>query len=76
MMRLRARVENGRWQLEEPTELPDVTELDLVADDEGDDLDDHAREALHKALLQSSASAEAGNLRPASAIIEELRRRV
>ena len=76
MMRLRARVENGRLQLDEPTELPDGTELDLVADDEGDDLEDHEREALHKALLQSFASAQAGNLRPASALIEELRRRV
>ena len=76
MMRLRARVENGRLQLDAPTELPDGTEVDLVADDEGDDLTDHEREALHEALLKSAASAQAGNLRPASAIIEELRRSV
>lgn len=76
MMPLRARVENGRLQLDTPTELPDGTEVDLVADDGGDDLTDSERQALHEALSKSSASAEAGNLRPASAIIEELRRRV
>ena len=57
-------------------ELPDGTEVDLVADDGGDDLTDSERQALHEAVSKSSASAEAGNLRPASAIIEELRRRV
>ena len=73
---LRARVENGRLQLDTPTELPDGTEVDLVADDGGDDLTDNERHALHEALSKSAVSAEAGNLRPASAIIEELRRRV
>jgi hypothetical protein len=76
MMSLRARVENGRLQLDEPTDLPDGTEVDLVADDEGDDLSDREREALHEALLKPSASALAGDLRPAAAIIEELRRSV
>lgn len=75
MTPLRARVENGRLHLDEPTELPDGTELDLVVDDEGDDLTENERQALHSALSRSWASAEAGKLRPASAIIEELRRR-
>ncbi|MEO7271780.1 MAG: hypothetical protein ABI211_07200, partial [Vicinamibacterales bacterium] len=75
MMPLRARVENGRLQLDAPTELPDGTEVDLVADDEGDDLTDHERTALHQALSESWASAQAGKLRPASAIIAELRHR-
>jgi len=75
-MPLRARVENGRLQLDAPTELPDGTEVELVADDEGDDLSEREREALHDALLKSAASAEAGNRRLASAIIEELRRSV
>jgi hypothetical protein len=35
MGRLRARVENGRLVLDEPTTLPNGTVLDLVLDDEG-----------------------------------------
>lgn len=38
MSQLRARVENGRLVLDEPTTLPEGTVIDLVADDEGDDL--------------------------------------
>ena len=72
---LRARVENGRLVLDEPTSLPEGTVLDLVADDQGDDLSDEERRALHEALSTSSKSAEAGHLRPASAILDELRQR-
>jgi hypothetical protein len=49
MTPLRARVENGRLQRDEPTELPDGTELNLVVDDEGDDLTEQERQALHGA---------------------------
>jgi hypothetical protein len=72
---LRARVRNGRLVLDEPTTLPEGTVIDLVADDEGDDLTDEERRALHSALSASWNSAEAGRLRPASAILDELRRR-
>lgn len=75
MNRLRVRVEKGRLVLDEPTTLPDGTVVDLVADDEGDDLTDQEREALHDALSASWKSAEAGELRPASAILNELRQR-
>jgi hypothetical protein len=68
----RARVEKGRLVLNEPTTLPEGTVVDLVADDEGDDLTDERR-ALHEALSASWKSAEAGRLRPASAILDELR---
>jgi len=67
-------VQNGRLVLNEPTSLPDGTVIDLVADDEGDDLTDDERRALHEALSKSWESAEAGRLRPASAILDELRR--
>jgi hypothetical protein len=50
MSPLRARVENGRLVLDEPTTLPDGMVIDLVADDEGDDLTDQERKALHDAL--------------------------
>jgi hypothetical protein len=75
MSPLRARVEKGRLILDEPTTLPDGTIIDLVADDEGDDLTDDERRALHAALSASWTSAEAGHLRPASAILDELRQR-
>lgn len=75
MSPLRARVENGRIILDEPTTLRDGTVIDLVADDEGDDLTDEERSALHKALSSSWDSAEAGRLRPASTILDELRNR-
>ena len=75
MSDLRARVENGRLILDEPTNLPEGTVVELVVDDEGDDLSEEERRQLHGALSASSKSAEAGRLRPASAIIEELRKR-
>ncbi len=75
MSPLRARVENGRIVLDEPTTLRDGTVLDLVADDEGDDLTNEERSALHGALSASDESARAGHLRPASEILNELRRR-
>ena len=46
-----------------------------MADDEGDDLTDDECRALHEALTESWKSAEAGRLGPASAILDELRRR-
>jgi hypothetical protein len=75
MSSLRARVQNGRLVLDEPTGLPDGTVVDLVADDEGDDLTDSDRAALHAALERSWESVNAGRVRPASEIIDELRTR-
>jgi hypothetical protein len=46
-----------------------------VVDDEGGDLTEDERRALHEALSASWKSAEAGHLRPASAILDELRTR-
>jgi hypothetical protein len=74
-MSVRARVKNGRLVLDEPTSLPEGTVVDLVADDEGDDLTPQERRRLHDALSASWKSAEAGRLRPASAIVKELRQR-
>lgn len=75
MSGLRARVKNGRLVFDAPTTLPEGTVIDLVADDEGDDLTDDERRALHETLSASWKSAEAGDLRPASAILDDLRRR-
>jgi hypothetical protein len=73
MSGLRAHVENGRLILDEPTNLPEGTVFELVVDDEGDDLSEEERRRLHDALSASWKSAKAGRLRPASAIIKELR---
>ena len=75
MTPLRARVQNGRLRLDQPTALPDGTELDLVIDDEGDDLTEQERQTLHETLSKSWTSAQEGNLRPVAAIISELRRK-
>jgi hypothetical protein len=75
MCPLRARVEKGRLVLDEPTTLPEGTVVDLVLDDEGDDLTDEERRALHDALSSAARSAETGRLRPASKILDELRQR-
>ena len=75
MDRLRARVKNGRLVLDEPTTLPDGTVVDLVLDDEGDDLTDEDREALHQALTRAHESIEKCNFRPAPAMLDELRSR-
>ena len=74
MSPLQARVENGRLVLDERTTLPEGTVVDLVADDEGDDLTEGERRALHEALSASWKSAESGRLRAASEILDELRR--
>jgi hypothetical protein len=55
--------------------LAEGTVVDLVADDEVDDLTIEERRALHEALSASWKSAEESRLRPATGILDELRRR-
>lgn len=52
-MSLRATVRNGRLVVDEPTDLPEGTVLELVVDDEGDDLGPEEKAALRKAIGQS-----------------------
>ena len=75
MSAIRARVRNGRLQLDETTALPEGTVLDLVADDEGDDLDQAERAARDQIISRSLSSLEAGRGRPMRELVEELRRR-
>lgn len=74
-MSLRATVRNGRLIVDQPTELPEGTVLDLVVDDEGDDLDQGERDALNAAISKSFAQAEAGQTAPAEEILRKLRAR-
>ncbi|HEY3886137.1 MAG TPA: hypothetical protein VGL62_13055 [Vicinamibacterales bacterium] len=74
-MTLKARVKAGRLVVDEPTDLPEGTEVELLALDPGDWLDDEDRAALHKALLDSEEDVKAGRLIDADIVLRELRSR-
>ncbi len=61
---LKAHVKNGRLVLDEPTDLSEGAEVTLVTLGivEHDELDDHERALLHRALERSMAQAKAGQL--------------
>jgi hypothetical protein len=75
MSAIRARVHNGRLQLDEPTALPEGTVLDLVVDDEGDDLDEAERAARNDVISRSLSSLAAGRGRPMRELVDEILRR-
>jgi hypothetical protein len=72
---IKARVRNGRLVVDEPTTLPEGTELDLVAYDGGDELDDEERAELRRALDEADADIRSGRLVAASHVLTELRSR-
>ena len=74
-MIVKAHVREGRLIVDEPTDLPDGTEVDLLPLDPGDWLDETGRAALHEALRQSDADVAAGRLIDADEILKELRSR-
>jgi len=74
-MTIKARVNAGRLVVDEPTDLPDGTEVELLPLDPGDWLDDADRVALHKALRESDADIAAGRLVDAEEILKELKSR-
>jgi hypothetical protein len=71
-MQLKAVVRHGRIVVDEPTELPEGTELVLAVIDEGDDMDDAERARLHESLLRSIAQAKAGQLVDGDEVIDRL----
>ncbi|MHC4409298.1 MAG: hypothetical protein ACYS0F_09865 [Planctomycetota bacterium] len=75
MTGIRARVQSGRLVIDEPTDLPEGTVLNLVADDEGDNLTDEERAALHASIDRSAEDAKAGRVRPAPDVVSDLRKR-
>lgn len=75
MSTIRARVRNGRLIVDEPTDLPEGTELDLVIDDAGDQLDEAERAALDAAITQAWASVQAGEGRLAADVLADLPKR-
>jgi hypothetical protein len=73
-MTLKARVKGGRLVVGEPTDLPEGTEVKLLALDPGDWLADADRARLHDALQESERDVEAGRLVSAEDVLRELRR--
>ena len=74
-MTLKARVKAGRQVVDEPTDLPEGTEVELLPLDPGDWLDEEDRAALHQALKDSDEDIKAGRLVDADVILRELRSR-
>ncbi len=68
---LRARVRNGRLVLDEPTDLPEGEEVELVLAD-ADDSDDEDRAALHESIRESIEQMERGELIDAEEALAEL----
>ena len=62
-------------RVDEPTSLPEGTEVELLPLDPGDWLDDTDRAALHKALRESDADVAAGRLVDAEEVLKEIRSR-
>jgi hypothetical protein len=74
-MTLKPRVKAGRLVVDEPTDLPEGTEVELLPLDPGDWLDDEDRAALHQALKDSDEDVKAGRLVDAEVILGHLRSR-
>ncbi len=72
---LRARVRSGRLVLDEPVDLPEGSEVELVMADEQDGLDDEERARLHAALAKSVAAHRPGTGTSADTLLAELRAR-
>jgi len=74
-MTFKARVKAGRPVVDEPTDLPDGTEVELLPLDPGDWLDEEERVALHQALKESDEDVKSGRLVDADVVLRDLRSR-
>ena len=74
-MRIKAYVRDGRQVLDEPTNLPEGTQVELLRLDPGAWLDEEGGTALDEALCLSEADIAAGRLVDAAEVLNELRSR-
>ena len=74
-LRLRARVRGGRIVTDEPVELPEGTEVDVLVADVADDLDDDDLAALHAAIIAADVEAARGDVVDAKLVLAKLRAR-
>ncbi len=72
MHALKARVENGRYVIDEPAQLPEGAEVQLQVVD-GDDLDPEERAQLHAAIEEGLDDSEADRVISAEESLAELR---
>lgn len=72
---LRARVKGGRLVLDEPSTLPEGTEVDLIPADDIDELDPAERARLHGFLAESIRTHVPGTGVPADDVLARLRAR-
>src|SRR5450432_2856896 len=80
MQPLKAHVHNGRLLLDEPTDLPEGEEVELVPLDEvlargGDYLDDEERAALHRSIEEGIEDFERGDTEDALEFLARLKAR-
>jgi hypothetical protein len=80
MRALKAHVKGGRLVLDEPTDLPEGADVELVPLDEvlasgGDDLDDDERRRLHESIERGVEDVRAGRSVDADQVIAKLRAR-
>ena len=71
MHALKARVENGRYVIDEPAQLPEGAEVQLQVVD-GDDLDPEERAQLHAAIEEGLDDSEADQVISAEESLAEL----
>jgi hypothetical protein len=75
MMTVRGRVRNGRLVVDEPTALPEGTEVELVPADDVDELPPEERARLYGFLAESIRTHVPGKGTPADVLLAELRQR-
>lgn len=73
MQALKVQVKNGRLVLDEPTDLPDGAEVEVVVID--DELSADERAELHASLDQALAESDAGRAVDAREYLEQYRAR-
>jgi hypothetical protein len=72
---VKARVVNGHLVVNEPTDLPEGTELELVSVDDDDDLTDEDRAEVLRLIDDGLADLDAGKSRDFGEVIESLGKR-
>lgn len=72
---LRARVKGGRLVLDEPSTLPEGTEVDLIPADDIDELEPAERARLHGFLAESIRTHVPGAGVPADEVLARIRAR-
>jgi hypothetical protein len=75
LMTLKPRVHAGRLVVDEATDLPEGTEVELLPLDPGDWLDEADHPTLQQALRESDTDVAAGRLVDADELFRELRSR-